>query len=114
MQIQRVLSGLLLKGISDPRLEMAFITDVNMARDLKSARIYFGVSGGEDARKEAIVGFQKARPFIKRVLARKLDLRYMPELKFYYDESIDYGTRIESVLRTIHADYGSDNTSTEK
>jgi ribosome-binding factor A len=114
MHIQRELSGLLKKGISDPRLEAAVITGVKTARDLKTARIYFAAPAGEDARKQVAEGFQKALPFIKRELARRLGLRYMPDLKFFYDESLDYGARIEGVLKSINAVHGSDHTSTDK
>ncbi|MDX9788343.1 MAG: 30S ribosome-binding factor RbfA [Desulfobacterales bacterium] len=113
-QIQRVLSEVLKKEISDPRLELVVITGVKMAADLKSARIFFSMPGGETARTQATEGFQKARPFIKRELAGRLGLRYMPDIKFFYDESFDYGARIENLLKAIHADDGSDHTSTEK
>lgn len=113
-QIQRILSEVLKKEIRDPRLELAVITGVKTASDLKSARIYFSTPGGETARMQASEGFQKARAFIKRELAQRLGLRYMPDIKFFYDESFDYGARIENVLKTIHADYGSDPSSTEK
>jgi ribosome-binding factor A len=114
MQIQRVLSGLLKKGINDPRLEMAVITGVKTAKDLKSARVYFCAPGEETAKEKVMAGFQAARPFIKRELARRLGLRYMPDIHFYYDDSLDYGARIEGVLRSLHTVNGSDNTSTEK
>lgn len=113
-QIQRVLSDMLLKEISDPRLEMAVITGVKMARDLKLARVYYSTPSGEAAQSQAAEGFIKARPYIKRVMARRLGLRYMPDIQFFYDESFDYGARIDSLLKTIHDDYGSNHTPTEK
>ncbi len=111
-QIRRILSEMLLKEISDPRLEMAVITGVKMSRDLKLARIYYSTPTG--AQQQATEGFKKARPYIKRMMARRLGLRYMPDIKFFYDESFDYGARIESLLKTIHEDYGSNHTSTEE
>jgi ribosome-binding factor A len=114
MQIQRAISEILKKEISDPRLEMAVITGVKMAQDLKTARIYFSAPSGETARIQATQGFEKARPYIKRVLAGRLGLRYMPDIKFFFDESIDYGAHIEGILKTLQAEYGSDNTSTEE
>jgi ribosome-binding factor A len=114
MQIQRELSGLLKKGISDPRLERAVITGVKTAKDLKSARVYVCAPGEEGARQQVMEGFERARPFIKRELARRLGLRYMPDIRFYYDESLDYGARIDGVLKNLHAVNGSDNTSTDQ
>ncbi len=111
-QIQKVMSDLLQKDIKDPRLEMVTITGVKMSRDLKQAYIYFIPSGSserERRNKEAMEGFKSALGFIKRTLASQLGLRYMPNLKFFYDESFDYGERIESVLKDIEVGHEEGN-----
>ncbi len=59
-------------------------------------------------------GFNSAVGYVKRTLARQLGLRYMPDLKFFYDESFDYGSQIDEVLKIVKADNGSDNTLFEK
>jgi ribosome-binding factor A len=105
-KIQKVLSELLRKSINDPRLETTTITGVKMSRDLRLAYIYFitskdSTSNSKKSKEEAIKGFNSALGFLKRSLARQLGLRYMPNLKFYYDESFDYGSRIDSVLESI-------------
>ena len=109
--IQEVLSDLLKKGIHDPRLQMATITKVKMSPDLKLARIYFSIYGDSKKSEDAANGFESARGFIKRNLARKLGLRYMPDLKFYYDDSFDYGLHIDQLLRKITKDNGSNHQS---
>ena len=109
--IQEVLSDLLQKDIHDPRLQMVTITNVKMSRDLKLARIYFSIHGGSSKAEAAAKGFESARGFIKRSLARRLSLRYMPDLKFFYDESFDYGTHIEELLKRITTENGQDNQS---
>jgi ribosome-binding factor A len=112
--ILKVLSESLQKKVKDPRLEMAVITSVTMSRDIKTARIYYAVSGGsERAKADAKEGFQEARGYIKRVLAKQLGLRYMPDIKFFYDESIDYGSKIEGLIKSIHVNDGPDNTTSE-
>jgi ribosome-binding factor A len=113
-QIQKVLSEILLKKIKDPRLENASITNVKMSRDLRIARIYFVVSGNKQSVKQAAKGFESALGFVKRTLARQLGLRYMPDLKFFYDESFEYGSQIDKVLKAVKADNGPDNTLFEK
>ena len=113
-QIQKVLSEILLKKIKDPRLEHASITDVRMSRDLRIARVYFVTSGNKKNIEEAAQGFQSALGYVKRTLARKLGLRYMPDLKFFYDESFDYGSHIDNVLKAVKADNGPNNTLFEK
>jgi ribosome-binding factor A len=109
--IQEVLSNLLKKDIHDPRLKMVTITNVKMSRDLKLARIYFSIFGGSSKSEAAVKGFESARGFIKRSLASRLSLRYMPDLNFYYDESFDYGSQIEELLRKISTKNGRDNQS---
>jgi len=99
--IQKVLSDLLLTGISDPRLENATITGVKMAQDLKTAYIYFSTYLGEKKSADTAEGFQSARGYVKRHLAGKLGLRYMPELNFIYDTSFDYGMKIEKLLKSV-------------
>jgi len=113
-QIQKVLSEILLKKVKDPRLENASITDVRMSRDLRIARIYFVTSGNKKNIEEAAQGFKSALGYVKRTLARKLGLRYMPDLKFFYDESFDYGSHIDKVLNVVKADNGPNNTLFEK
>jgi ribosome-binding factor A len=113
-QIQKVLSEILLKKVKDPRLENASITDVKMSRDLRIARIYFVTSGNKKNIEEALEGFKSALGYVKRTVARQLGLRYMPDLKFFYDESFDYGSHIDKVLKAVKADNGPNNTLFEK
>jgi ribosome-binding factor A len=113
-QIQKVLSEILLKKVKDPRLENARITDVRMSRDLRTARIYFVASGNKQSIEEAVEGFKSALGYVKRTLARQLGLRYMPDLKFFFDESFDYGSHIDKVLKAVKADNGPNNTLFEK
>ena len=107
--IQEVLSELLKKRIHDPRLAMATITRVRMSRDLKIARIYYTIYGDSHKSEAAARGFESARGFIKKTLAGKLGLRYMPDLKFFYDDSFDYGSHIDQLLKKIATGNESDH-----
>ncbi len=102
--IQQAVSEILFKQVKDPRLEMATITHVKMTRDLKIARIYFVVPGGDQKAAAATEGFQSAAGYLKRALSGRLDLRYMPQLEFYYDDSFDYGSNIEKLLKSIRTE----------
>ena len=113
-QIQKVLSEILLKKVKDPRLKNASITDVKLSRDLRIARIYFVISGNKKNVEEALEGFKSAIGYVKRTVARQMGLRYMPDLKFFYDESFDYGSHIDNVLKALKADNGPNNTLFEK
>lgn len=112
--IQEALSDVLRREIKDPRLEGVLISGVRMSRDLKTARVYFAPTGGPARAEGAAEGFEKARGFIKRTLARELALRYMPEIQFFYDTSFDYGERIEAVLKSLKSDERTDSTPPEE
>jgi ribosome-binding factor A len=99
--IQRTLSDLLLRSVKDPRIQQATITHVKVTRDLRIARIYFSVSGGPRSVEAAAAGFASALGYVRRTLADRLGLRYMPEIEFFYDESFDYGSHIEQLLQSI-------------
>ena len=109
--IQKVLSTILNKNIRDPRLKMATITSVKVSRDLKQARIYFTTSGGIQKKGGTIEGFNSAHGFIKRTLAHELELKYMPHLKFFYDESIEYGARIDELIESTKSENGSNHST---
>ena len=107
--IQKVLSEILQKDIKDPRLKLATITGVNVSRDLKLARVYFTTPDGEQQKDAAIEGFNSARGYIKRTLAHELELKYMPDIKFFYDASIEYGANIDSLIKLTKERNGTDS-----
>ena len=107
--IQEVLSDVLKKEIADPRLQMATITGVKMSADLKLANIYYTTSGDKNAIDAAAQAFNRAHGYIKKKLAEQLELRYTPQLRFFYDESFDYGSRIEKLLKTVSTKNGTNH-----
>ncbi len=98
--IQRKVAEILIRETSDPRLCFLTITAVKMTADLKLAKIYF-VTPANLKKQDAIKAFKKASGFIKQNLAKHLETRYMPELRFYYDETFEYGGHIEKILKNI-------------
>jgi ribosome-binding factor A len=109
--IQQVLSNILKKNIRDPRLKMATITGVKVSRDLKQARIYFTTSGGIQKKSDTLDGFSSAHGFIKRTLAHELGLKYMPNIKFFYDESLEYGAHIDELIEATKSENGSNHST---
>lgn len=107
--IKQNIAELLIRQISDPRLHHVAITGVKVSKDLKLATIYFSTPGGEKGQQDAREGFEQARGFIKRELAQRLGLRYMPDLRFFYDASIDYGARIEELLKAVKREDAEDH-----
>ena len=100
--VKAELSDILLKQIRDPRIGLLTITDVKMSDDLRSARIYFVQMGKDKLDAELQAGLEKAKGFLKRELGKRLSLRYMPDVFFFYDKSFEYGSRIDKLLMEIH------------
>ena len=106
--IQKTLSDILKREIKDPRLKMITITGVTVTRDLKLARIYFTTPVSKQKKEAATIGFNSARGYIKRTLAQALDLKYMPDIVFCYDESLDYGAHIDELIKLTKQKSGTD------
>lgn len=101
-QIQQVISEILVKKTKDPRLSGVTITDVRMSSDLSCANIYFSVTRGDSKKQEdAQKGFKSARGFFKKVIGSQLKLRYTPELKFFYDTTLENGQKIDELLNAL-------------
>lgn len=113
-QVQRVLSDLIQKGINDPRLAGITITGVTLSRDLRIAKVYVAAYGGSCDKETLLAGCECAKGFIKRGLARELGLRYMPDLKFFYDGSFDYGAHVNRVLKAIQANDEKNNPTADE
>lgn len=98
--IREVISDIILFKVKDPRVQGITITEVQMAADLKSARVYFSslADGKAQMHQE---GLQAAEKFIRHQLRAELDLKYIPTLSFSYDESFDNFARINRLLRGI-------------
>ena len=98
-QIRQEVSELVAGELKDPRIGFATITDVRLSPDLRHASVYVSVLGSAAQQQETLAGFRAATAFIRRELARRLNLRRMPELSFALDHSAEYGAHIEELLR---------------
>lgn len=100
--IKEEVATLILHGeIKDPRIGLVTITGVKMSRDLKSARVYFSMVAEAEEIEESKTGLNKASGFIRRALASKLSLKYIPSISFEYDDSLEYSSRMEKVFREL-------------
>jgi ribosome-binding factor A len=107
--IHQEISALLIKGLKDPRVGFVTITAVEVTPDMHLARVYFTTMGDEAKRRETEKGLKSSVPYLRRELGRRLRMRYVPDLLFQYDNSLDYGNRIESLLRDLHTESGDDS-----
>lgn len=106
--IRAEISDILLKQVRDPRTRNVTVTGVKVTDDLRLSKVFF-VSMGEDVSSdEAQKGLERASGFLRRELGKRLQLRHVPELKIIFDESFEYGDRIERLLADIHERKTSD------
>ena len=91
-----------LERMDDPRLEFVTITGVEVARDLRNARVYYAALGRQDDEIES--GLKAAAPHLQGVLGREVRLKYVPRLEFQLDPAIETGQRVEDIIRTFNAD----------
>lgn len=98
--LRDVLAELIAREMKDPRAMGLVVTDVEVTNDLGEAKIFItGIP--PERRKEALRGLQAASGFLRREVGRRVQMRTVPQLRFLFDESLDYGARIDAVLREI-------------
>lgn len=96
----RTISKILETEVKDPNIHLVTITDCKVTSDLSFAKVYF--MSLDEKKEETLKALKEASGFIRKELAEKMDLRHTPELTFVYDESIEYGKKIEDIIAKIH------------
>jgi len=101
-QIRAELAELLAREVHDPGVGFVTITRVDVTPDLQQARAYYTRLGDEKARRESARALTRATPFLRRQVGQRLRLKRVPELQFFFDESIEKGDRIERIIQEIN------------
>ena len=99
--IREEISQIFLRELKDPRIGFVTITKVAVSDDLKVAKVYYSVFGGEQEKKEVLQGLGSAKGYVKRELGRRIRLKYMPDISFMFDDSLEYGEHIEELLQGV-------------
>ena len=99
--VQIEIGELIVKKLKDPRIGFVTITGVDMTSDLKQARVYYTVLGKEKERRETQKGLEHSAGYLQHEIAVRLKLRYTPKLMFRFDESLERGIAIESILHDL-------------
>lgn len=97
-EIHRLLSEALQRDFSDPRLIPVGITEVEVSNDLSIAKVYFTSMKGSDEADEALAALRSAAGRLRHLIGGRMKTRAVPELRFAYDDSLDRGERISSLL----------------
>ena len=102
-EVRRELSALIQNGIKDPRISpMTSVTSVEVAPDLKTAKVYISVLGDQESIDETMDGLRSAGGFVRRELARRINLRNTPKLIFINDGSIEYGAKMSKLIDEVN------------
>ena len=102
-RIRQELSEMLIREISDPRLQQIYVTDVRVDRELAFADIYVSAVEGTERSEEILAGLQSASGFMRRMLAARVELRTFPRLRFHWDPTPEHADHIEKLLAELKA-----------
>ncbi len=105
-QIKKELSLIIQAELKDPRIGFITVTGVEVTNDMSQARVYLSVLGSDEQKEETLKAIARGTGFIRSELGKRIRLRHTPELLFKFDSSIEYGSRIESLLTDINRDNG--------
>ena len=103
-QVQEEVSQMLATEVRDPGVGLVTVTRAKVTGDLSLARIYWTMLGDQDERKKTTKALERAAGFVRHLLAERLSLRRVPEVKFIFDESVGAQDRIEQIIQEIHAE----------
>lgn len=99
--IREVLSEAITEGLKDPRIGFVTVTSVETTADLRQARVFVSVLGGDKEKQDTLAGLERSRGYLQSLIGTQLSLKRTPQLTFVRDESIDYGFHIEKLLKDI-------------
>ncbi len=103
-EVQRVLAEIIRGELKDPRINpMTTVMAVEVAPDLKSCKAYISVLGDVQSQEDTLKGLNSAMGFIRTQLAKKINLRNTPEIKFIMDQSVEYGINMSKLIDEVNA-----------
>lgn len=104
-EVQKALSRIISEELQDPRVGlMTTVTGAEVATDLKTCKVYISVFGTEEEKAAAFEGLKRAEGFLRSRLAKSVNLRNTPELRFVRDDSLEYGSRMSKMIDEVIAD----------
>lgn len=100
-QMKKELSDIIGRKLKDPRIGFVTVTDVRVTGDLQQAKVYISVLGDDEQRENTLKALEQAKGFIRSEIGQRIRLRKTPEILFEIDETMEYGSRIERLIREI-------------
>lgn len=113
-EVQRELSNIIRGEIKDPRINpLTSVVAVEVASDLKTCKAYISVLGDEESQAKTLAGLKSAEGFIRSKLAKTVNLRNTPEIRFVLDQSIEYGVKMSKMIDEVTKDIKSEDDAEE-
>lgn len=113
-EVQRELSNIISGEIKDPRINpLTSVVAVEVAPDLKTCKAYISVLGDEESQAKTLAGLKSAEGFIRSKLAKTVNLRNTPEIRFVLDQSIEYGVKMSKMIDEVTKDIKSEDDAEE-
>lgn len=103
-QLQMELAKIISQELNDPRLHFVTVTRVEVSGDLKHANVFISVLGSDEEEDESLEGLRHAQAYIRTLLAKRLPLRYVPELNFKHDKAVENTMRVWELLEDLKED----------
>ncbi|HAX73261.1 MAG TPA: 30S ribosome-binding factor RbfA [Firmicutes bacterium] len=100
-QIERDVTDIIMNDVKDNKVGFITVTGAEVTNDLSFCKVYYSVLGGENRRDAATQALNRAKGFIRTELGKRLSIRKIPELIFVFDESIEYGNKIDHMLADL-------------
>lgn len=101
-RVREILSELLLREVSDPRLQHVTVTEVRLDPELMFADVYVNALGDEARQDEVMSGLKHANGFLRREVGKRVRLRNTPELHFHWDTTLEYGERMNRLINSLN------------
>jgi ribosome-binding factor A len=101
-RVRTILSELIRREVSDPRLQQITVTSVELDQELQYARVYVNALGDESRQSEVMAGLARAKGFLRREVGKRVRLRNTPELEFHWDTSLAHGQRMDDLIAQLH------------
>jgi ribosome-binding factor A len=98
-QMKQEIADILMRKIKDPRIGFVTVTDVELSDDLRNAKVFVSIYGGD--KEETFKGLKSAAPFIRLELGRRMTMRCVPEILFRYDSTVEQGAHIMELLHEL-------------
>ncbi|MDS1029075.1 30S ribosome-binding factor RbfA [Bacillota bacterium LX-D] len=105
-EMKREIAQIIRDELKDPRIGFITVTAVDVTGDLRYAKVFVSIYGNEEEKTRSLTALNKAKGFVRKEIGKRIQLRYIPEISFVFDESIEHGAKIAKILHQVSTDEG--------